>query len=155
LNTALFSSLNTSTGTYKVRVETLDSPGSISNELDFPIYINLPNCGNILRPTITKEEVLDNTVFTPTTTEATKPLQIRVYPNPVSSILYAEITNNKEEATEIITEVYDITGKLVLSKMEELKEKIEIDTKGFYKGIYFLHLTIGKIQTTQKFIVQY
>ncbi|GAA3646126.1 T9SS type A sorting domain-containing protein [Flavivirga jejuensis] len=70
---------------------------------------------------------------------------VNVFPNPVNSILY--IHSNKD-ITQV--RIYDITGKEVLVRSNNLKE---IDVSQLYKGLYFLNIKIDDYDITEKITI--
>lgn len=69
---------------------------------------------------------------------------IRIFPNPVTNILYVESPAN---ITTI--EVYDLTGKLIFTKA---LNKNQIDISPLAKGLYFIKLTTEEGSVVRKFV---
>jgi phosphatidylserine/phosphatidylglycerophosphate/cardiolipin synthase-like enzyme len=81
-------------------------------------------------------------------------LLLSVYPNPVNDgVLYTRLkTSNNDLA---IIQISDLTGRVVNTIHQSLTEgenRILLDVSGLSKGVYFLSVTSGQKQTTQKFI---
>src|SRR5690554_1864081 len=65
-------------------------------------------------------------------------INLSIYPNPVSSILTIESSQNINGEIEI----FDVNGKLIQSKNSNGKAT-QIDVSGFEDGVYFLHFEVG------------
>ncbi|WP_298516935.1 T9SS type A sorting domain-containing protein [uncultured Kordia sp.] len=74
--------------------------------------------------------------------------QIKIYPNPVTDILYIKL--NKSEVMNL--QLVDIHGKQTLNKSTE-GEQIELNVSSLKSGIYFLKLNSNTTQFTKKIIV--
>lgn len=83
----------------------------------------------------TNELVLDNSLL--------------VYPNPASDVLNVELEENRIT----LLEVYDITGKQVLSQQNKLN-RVSIDISGFPSGIYQLKIQSDNGSISRKFVKQ-
>jgi hypothetical protein len=81
---------------------------------------------------------------------------ISLYPNPSKDM--ATLTFNTQNATTLNVNVYDITGKLVLSpaqnqNLSQGDHKFSIDTEKLYNGIYFVTLSTPQGKETVKLVV--
>ena len=74
--------------------------------------------------------------------------EITVYPNPT----IGELTINNEQLTINNITVFDVYGRMLKSKIVNLKSKILIDISHLHAGIYFLKITTVSGITTQKII---
>jgi hypothetical protein len=74
---------------------------------------------------------------------------LKVYPNPTNNILTIENPFSKEN---IIFSIYDVSGKKYL-EIESSKAKIEIQTRDFAEGFYFIKAVHSKGIANAKFIV--
>lgn len=91
-------------------------------------------------------EVICNSSSTTEIVQETTPL--RVYPNPALHFFVVELPQQHFDL-----EVRDITGR-VLFERKAVSEKIEIDSRNFKPGIYFLKTeTAGKFIRTGKLII--
>ena len=70
---------------------------------------------------------------------------VTVYPNPVRSILHIK-TNEKLETIQI----YDVRGKIVLSKYDNLEQ---INISRYYAGLYFLKIKCKSFVITKKIMI--
>ncbi|MFC4687417.1 T9SS type A sorting domain-containing protein [Epilithonimonas pallida] len=77
------------------------------------------------------------------TSDIAKTDNVKIYPNPVSDILYIQPVSGITQA-----EIFDITGKKVNSKLNNNK----IDVKNLQSGIYILSTEAGGKKSSQKFI---
>lgn len=78
--------------------------------------------------------------------------QIRIFPNPVSSILHIEIDEKLFINNESFTiQIYNLQGKLILEDILESNEK-EIDFPAAPKGIYIVHIKGQNYQGTIKIL---
>jgi hypothetical protein len=76
----------------------------------------------------------------------TKPIinynSIKVYPNPASEFIYADLEFN--QASEFDAKLFDVNGKLVKSfKINQAsvgRHLIKMDVSSLYQGIYFLKI---------------
>lgn len=76
---------------------------------------------------------------------------IKIYPNPVSSILNIDILN--KDAQLII--VYDMSGRIIKEiKTDEYQKRISINTSELRSGIYMLKIQLREKNTLLKFIKQ-
>jgi hypothetical protein len=82
-------------------------------------------------------------------------LNIKLFPNPVSADANIEITLDR--ATSVKCEVYDYTGKLVITQSSGMlsagKQIISLDCGSLTKGSHFVNVLAGKNTATAKFIV--
>lgn len=81
---------------------------------------------------------------------------ISLYPNPSKDL--ATLSFNTQNATTLNVNVYDITGKLVLSpaqnqNLSQGDHKFSIDTEKLYNGIYFVTLSTPQGKETVKLVV--
>ena len=70
----------------------------------------------------------------------------KIYPNPVNTVLHIELNSAKQTQVEI----YNVLGKLVISKTISNSETIQ--TNSLSKGIYILRLTQGNKTISKKLI---
>jgi hypothetical protein len=81
---------------------------------------------------------------------------VSLYPNPAKEA--AVLSVNAQNAVALNVNVYDITGKLVLSPVQNRnltsgENKFAIDTKELQNGIYFVTLTTANGKETVKLVV--
>lgn len=81
--------------------------------------------------------------------------EVNIYPNPASSVLNVEITN--EMSQPITAEIVDITGKVLY--MEQFNhnggtENYTLPVSNLAKGIYILNLKTQNGKRTSKFVVE-
>lgn len=71
------------------------------------------------------------------------PYQVKVYPNPVDDILKINLTGNKN--CEVTLSIYELSGKLVLQKIESVNtnQELEISTSKIQVGQYQMVLEVG------------
>jgi len=77
-----------------------------------------------------------------------------IYPNPFKNALTLEF-NTSFQCNTNTYKIYDITGKIVLSKIVSSfigNHKENIDMSSFSNGQYFLELSIDGIKSTRKII---
>lgn len=74
-----------------------------------------------------------------------------IYPNPVKT--YVTIDLGEIYATSKI-KIYDILGKLIDVQVNGNKRIINIDTKHYQKGLYFIEIESEKMRDTLKFVKQ-
>lgn len=100
----------------------------------------------VLSPAInTSIEIIEGSTLT---TESFNSNEITIYPNPTRDIITIDASSNYENMS---FEVYDITGKLILTQ-QSLKASKQIDLSALNSGIYFLHLTDGDSIAIHKII---
>ncbi|WP_317899404.1 T9SS type A sorting domain-containing protein [Aurantibacillus circumpalustris] len=81
---------------------------------------------------------------------------VSLYPNPTKDA--ATLLVNTQNAASLNVNVYDITGKLVLSPVQNTtlntgENKFALDTQNLQNGIYFVTLTSSKGKETVKLVV--
>jgi hypothetical protein len=78
------------------------------------------------------------------------------FPNPFSSISF--VTVNLSQKSNLVMEIYDITGQLVQSNDYGILgtggHKIEIDAAELSPGVYFYSVHANNLKITRKMIVQ-
>lgn len=80
--------------------------------------------------------------------------QLIIYPNPAGGSFTVEVESWKMEEGSWKLEMYDVKGKLV-KEMEVGSGKMEVNTKGWGKGVYFVNLVAdGKVVGKEKVIVE-
>jgi len=79
---------------------------------------------------------------------------INIFPNPAKNVLY--ITSNQQHTRPIKYEVYDISGKIVLSDYLDFQTntKNAIDISFLDSGIYCISLNTGTLKTLKRFVKQ-
>jgi hypothetical protein len=77
---------------------------------------------------------------------------IIAFPNPVTNELKIELPKNTIE--EYLVSIYDITGRLVLTKSYILKGQLAINTRDLKDGFYILQISSGVDTYRTKFIKQ-
>lgn len=79
-----------------------------------------------------------------------------IYPNPADEHVFIEYNNRFPDKVEF--SIYDLMGKLIFSKTENINQKgtvvKQINTHDYHPGIYFIKVTSGTLSTSGKFIVQ-
>jgi hypothetical protein len=89
------------------------------------------------------------------TDEPTAALEdLNVYPNPTSGLL--ELRLELENATELSAEVYDLTGRRMLTKTlgQQIRLNEQFDFSAFPNGIYLLRLRAGDAARTIRVVKQ-
>ena len=84
-----------------------------------------------------------------TATSIIKKTTIKIYPNPVSTILTVEIGNVKVTGTIAIT---NILGLVVTEKTFSLQNQVVIDVQSLPAGLYIVKVNAGGILFSKKFI---
>jgi Zn-dependent metalloprotease len=75
---------------------------------------------------------------------------INIYPNPTSGIFNIKM----KSITDFQYNIYDITGKVIMSKIDITKNNFNLDMSNYTKGIYFIKLTSDAGSITKKLIVK-
>ncbi len=75
-------------------------------------------------------------------------ISMRLYPNPCSSKITIQLTDN----TNFDFKIYSILGELLVEKIA-CKNNYEVETKDWKSGYYFIKVNTDKGQRTEKFIV--
>lgn len=75
-------------------------------------------------------------------------INLNIYPNPVSSILTIESTQNLNNNIRI----YDVNGKLLRTERAN-GDTMKIDVSSFEKGVYFLHFEVGMKKVVKKVLI--
>ena len=86
-------------------------------------------------------------------TNYTKDEGVKVYPNPANNELY--FVFNIEEAKTITVDLFDINGRLLLSKTyDNAKEPHRLDIENIANGLYFYKIATGqKLIKTNKVVI--
>jgi hypothetical protein len=74
-----------------------------------------------------------------------------IYPNPSKDIFNIKRAATTGESMNI--EVYDVTGKLIRSKSNIIKNDYELDMSNVSKGLYFLQVSIGDKRLVKKLVL--
>ena len=74
----------------------------------------------------------------------------KVYPNPTSGIFYIE--NGNSSASDVNISVFDLTGKMKLTKVVKDQGRIPFDISNLNNGIYLVELKNNEYQTRLKLI---
>ncbi len=77
--------------------------------------------------------------------------EIKLYPNPASSVLFVEFSEATKNSRYGI---YDIYGKVIKQKEISAKRVTAIDISGLKQGIYFLQIKTNSATVTKKFIIR-
>ena len=77
--------------------------------------------------------------------------KIKIYPNPTSDNF--TITFEEKSSKPVAVEISDLSGKKVFNNVFNNEKEIQIDTKSFSKGVYFLTVAIEENKKTEKLIV--
>jgi hypothetical protein len=96
---------------------------------------------------ITKKESLSKSNIN----EFIQPLQINVHPNPANTLIQVSLT----EANSGVMELYDLLGKLVMTKSLTNQSSLSIDSSVLQNGIYVLSVNTDKGSNSQKIIIQH
>jgi hypothetical protein len=108
----------------------VEAQADIYFDFNFPIITNIAN-----------------TAFTTLSTNGFIPeLNISIYPNPTSSVIYIEAESIIQSVT-----VYDIKGRKILDK-ENASNQTNLDMSAFNNGIYFMLIETDKGTITKKII---
>ncbi|WP_010177621.1 T9SS type A sorting domain-containing protein [Aquimarina agarilytica] len=94
-------------------------------------------------------EIIENTLSLVDFDSFNQNEQIRVYPNPASDYLYV---NSKGYGAVNELAIYDLNGRLVLSKKES--KLTNIDVSFLEQGAYFVKITIGNKSVFKNIIVE-
>lgn len=77
-----------------------------------------------------------------------------VYPNPASSLLTCRLT--MPQAESVTVGLYDISGRLVLSKRVDLstgEQETALEVSNLAKGIYTVQVEAGGLVQSKQFVV--
>ncbi len=81
-----------------------------------------------------------------------RPLNLNIFPNPVSELLTIQIVGIADQ--DIQAELFDLTGKLMMtSKIKKGSTIAYFDLQTLYAGTYFVKLTKDNRSTTQKVVI--
>jgi hypothetical protein len=79
-------------------------------------------------------------------------LKVKLAPNPTTANFTVSIFNNNEQDYSIA--LMDVTGKVLLNNLYNGKQTSQfIETNGLAAGIYFVKITCGNTQKTEKLII--
>lgn len=74
------------------------------------------------------------------------PSGFKLYPNPTKGIVTITLSSTNENAEPQLIQVFDINGRLVLEKQEEILTQVQLDISNLSSGEYFI--TIPSISET-------
>ncbi|MBL7784289.1 MAG: M4 family metallopeptidase [Chitinophagales bacterium] len=97
----------------------------------------------------------DETLEADTPFEAVNDFPVQLFPNPVTDVLQVYFTTTNSSKTDI--RVYDVVGRLVFEEFLWSvvgENNTQINTQQLPNGIYFLQITHGNEQKTQRFVKQ-
>jgi photosystem II stability/assembly factor-like uncharacterized protein len=78
--------------------------------------------------------------------------QVVIYPNPASDVVTISMPVSSEK---ISVKVYDQLGRQLIRKdFSEEKTLVQLSTEAFPQGLYYLKITQGSSQTTQKLLIK-
>lgn len=99
------------------------------------------------------ESVTTYTRTTPTNDLENNDLKVNIFPNPTAD--WIAIQTDGLSKADFTVNLYDVAGKLLQTKtLVKGSTIVYFDTQTLYAGIYFVTLSNGKIQMTQKIMVQ-
>lgn len=75
-----------------------------------------------------------------------------LYPNPANKQVTVQLDKLPTEAVSI--ELYDLSGKKLITQQSRYQKLISLDVAALSRGLYFVHIAIGKQRTTQRLIVE-
>ena len=75
---------------------------------------------------------------------------ISIYPNPSSGVFNIKMKN----MTDFKFDLFDITGKVIMSKSNIMKNNFSLDLSNYSKGIYFIKINSDLGSVTKKIILQ-
>ncbi len=79
------------------------------------------------------------------------PSEVKIYPNPASEMVTISLKNSSEKAK---ISMFDVMGRLVKQIGFENKKEIHFSVADLQAGIYYLKISEGEKQATQKLIVK-
>lgn len=98
------------------------------------------------------DSIVHLTLIVSTSIEKNKEgMNLKLIPNPASSILVIETTENFAPTQLIIT---DLQAKIVYRKDNSRLNRHEIDVTNFVKGVYFVRVSCGDVSKVAKLLVQ-
>lgn len=97
------------------------------------------------------ENVLSSTVCSALNVDDNSLEIFNIYPNPTNSLINISVTNEVKNAT---TSIYNINGREVYAKKEDLNGTISIDVSNLSSGIYILKIHNKEVSFSQKLIVR-
>lgn len=107
-------------------------------------HISLTNTGNTSAAFIAK---LD---FAVGLNEIKQTGDISIFPNPTNENFYIFITDKHQKIT---ISILDITGKIIYENSFQLAQKIEIISKGFSDGLYFVQIKSADLFVVKKLVI--
>lgn len=131
----------------------VEGAGTSNQYIEYDIYDYEPIAGIIYYKLIQVDINGYSKTYQTIVVDEISDLTIQLYPNPVKDILNFNITSDFED--EISYEVYDLAGKLLISKNEIIGEGlnlIQLDLMEVEKGIYLISINKNKRVENFKFI---
>lgn len=100
-------------------------------------------------PCLSKQTVTVNVVSCLGLNSSGAPLQASIYPNPAKTELFYTVNSTDVHHYSI----WDFNGRLIADG-EQRTNKVSIDLNGYAPGIYYLKITINKVSTSTKFLIE-
>jgi len=79
---------------------------------------------------------------------------IRVYPNPAKGVLNIEMNNTANKQEPAVLTIYDLSGRVMMSRPAEGENKYQLDISALSKGIYLTELRSADHLFRSKFSVE-
>jgi hypothetical protein len=90
-----------------------------------------------------------------TTLDKSKSFEVTIYPNPSSAIVNLQFGNSSGGQKKVITEIVDMTGKVVyLKQQDNLDVDQTLDLSELTKGMYFCRVSAGNATIVKKIVIQ-
>jgi hypothetical protein len=96
-------------------------------------------------------QYINGTLVTLSDNEVSLSDKVLIYPNPVLNGDRLTIKFGSNIAAKL--EIYNVTGKLVLSDVVNNDHSKEVNTNALYNGIYMLKISTDEASTTRKFVI--
>ena len=84
---------------------------------------------------------------------AVKDVDVKVYPNPVNTVMYVELSNI--EAAGCVVKCFDMAGQLIKESEFGDDSRLSFDMSGLPQGAYFVRVVAGDGAVVNKKIMKY
>ncbi len=140
----------TSVGSSSIRLNSADETFLIQQSIGQMGIIGTVKKGN----NVVQQGFLTNVIYIENHLEASEQdIDLSAYPNPVVDIL--TISFSRKPSRPVVINVFDLTGRLVLSKTFSENENITLRTSQLAEGIYILRINDGINKWLKKIVKKY
>jgi hypothetical protein len=133
--------------TYNIKTKpNLAAATTINNQAAIYFDVNAPVMTNVYTHTIATQ--LRDLFLTTTYNQPSKPILLRIFPNPTATNLTVQV-EDVEKWYEV--KILNILGQMVATQIIKSKNSV-LNTENLPSGTYYIHISNEKSQTIAKFV---